>query len=165
MCLHSETPEGAAALKPTWDRERGSAELFEAALVLSMFLTLVLGTIYLARAFSNYQTLTRVAQDAARVAALQDTPPGSCPTWASGTDLPTAIKGELKAAGIDPASTSYPITVSVSCDALTNAAGTSLAEPEAHVTFTYGFPIVIPYTPRNYTTLTITVQSSEKIEY
>jgi hypothetical protein len=152
-------------LKPAWEREKGSAELFEAALVLSMLLTLVLGTIYIARAFSNYQTLTRVVQDAARVAALQDTPPGSCPTWASGTDLPTAIQGELKAAGINPTSATYPMTVSVSCDALTNAAGTSLSEPEAHVTFTYGFPVVIPFTPRNYTTLTIKVGSSEKIEY
>jgi Flp pilus assembly protein TadG len=95
-----------------------------------MLLMLVLGAISLARAFSVYQTLTRFAQNTARAAAVSaGTGAFSCPSWTSVSSLPAAIQGELSAAGISSNGIS---NLSVTCDPTTNA-GTSLEEPEIHV--------------------------------
>ena len=148
-------------MKRSWEKEKGAAELFEAALVLSMLLMLVLGAISLARAFSVYQTLTRFAQNTARAAAVSaGTGAFSCPSWTSVSSLPAAIQGELNAAGISSNGIS---NLSVTCDLTTNA-GTSLQEPEVHVSFTYSFQFVIPFTPQNYQTSNFQISASEKEE-
>jgi type II secretory pathway component HofQ len=126
-----------------------------------MLLTLVLGTISLARAFSVCQTLTDFAQDTARAAAVAaGTGAFSCPSWASVSSLPTGIQGELTAVGINPNSIS---NFSVTCDATTNA-GTSLQEPEVHVSFTYSFQFAIPFTPQNHQTVNLQISAAEKEE-
>ena len=148
-------------MRGSWGKEKGASELFEAALVLSMLLMLVLGAISLARAFSIYQTLTRFAQDTARAAAIAaGTGAFSCPSWSSVSSLPAAIQGELTAAGINSSGIS---NLSVTCDATTNA-GTSLQEPEVHVSFTYSFQFVIPFTPQNYQTRNFQISAAEKEE-
>jgi len=153
--VRSKKPVGRA-------RERGAAEIFEAAFVLGMLLTLLLGVLFLARAFSTYQTLTRAAQDAARAAALPSgaTTAYTCAGGTSGTTFTIAqnsLNAALNAAGVDPGGVTG---LTVSCDAQINA-GTSLNEPELKLTFTYPYTIQLPLYSAS---LTFTINGQAKQE-
>jgi Flp pilus assembly protein TadG len=139
-----------------WAKEKGAAEIFEAALVLGMLLTLLVGVLYLSLAFSTYQTLTRAAQDAARAAAL---PSGVASAYAcpSAATVQSSLTTALNVAGVDATKVTG---LTVTCDPQTNA-GTSLNEPEVKLSFTYPYVIQLPLYSGS---LTFTINAQAKQE-
>jgi hypothetical protein len=93
-------------LNGIWQGEAGS-DLAEAALVLPLMFTILLGIFWFGQAFSIYGTITHAAREGARAAVAP-----ACSTC-SGANDPTqnaynAIKSALQAAKLDPAKLQQP---------------------------------------------------------
>lgn len=91
-------------------RRRGSetgAELVEMALILPALLSLLLGVIWMGRAYNIYETITRAAREGARVAAAN-----SCATCgnaaATVTNVENAVLNSLSASNIDASKVIVP---------------------------------------------------------
>src|SRR5690348_3478710 len=87
MPLRFSTPRtGARFCSQKALREENGAELTEAALVLPILLTLLLGIFWMGRAYMVYETITRAAREGARYEVLP-----SCSSCGNSTvDLPSS---------------------------------------------------------------------------
>ncbi|MBI3670392.1 MAG: pilus assembly protein [Acidobacteria bacterium] len=144
--------------------ERGS-QLVEAALLLPVLLTLLLGILYIGRAFNVYQTITRAAREGARFAAAP-----TCSTCVSGNTSPSdgevtaVINGFLSASALDPTKVSPAISI------LRNQV-LNPSDPAANqvkgVVVTFGFPftLAIPFTSLSGTTITISTKVQIRQEF
>ncbi len=101
LLLSSRGPRRVAA------KERG-AEIVEFAVVLTALLMLLIGIIWIGRAYNIYQTITRAAREGARFALAP-----SCATcgntFPTDTEVQNVIKGALTASSLDPTKTVPPI--------------------------------------------------------
>src|SRR5271154_5467440 len=83
-------------------RSAEGSEIAEAAVVLPLVFTFLLGIVWFGRAFNIYSTITQAAQQGAIVAARS-----SCATCAGGPSLDATvvatISGVMQASNIDPA--------------------------------------------------------------
>jgi Flp pilus assembly protein TadG len=100
-------------LREVFQGEEGS-DLAEAALVLPLMFTILLGIFWFGQAFSIYGTITHAAREGARAAVAP-----SCATC-SGTNDPsanayTAIQSALQAAKLDPNKLQKPSTLPGLC--------------------------------------------------
>lgn len=154
-----------------WLRRESGAELFEAALVLPVFLTLIMGCFWMGRAYNVYQTITRAAREGARFAAAPSC--SSCGNaFPTSTEIRTVVNGALSASALDPAqvTNAAPCSNGPGCDCpagqvciqtdqpLNPNDPSSNQVPGVIVSFGYPFQFVIPFTKLSVTKITISTQ-------
>ena len=123
--MQNKTLQSARSILRILSRETRGSEIAEAAAVLPVMFTMILGIFWFGQAFSIYGTITRAAQEGARAGASP-----YC-TTCSGTNSPAqraanaeaAVQAALTIAKLDPAKTRRPPPIffrscgaSTSCD-------------------------------------------------
>jgi Flp pilus assembly protein TadG len=148
------------------------AEVFEFALVLPLLATLLLGIIWMGRAYNIYQTITRAAREGARYAVLPScaTCGNSYPdTYSSaGTCLhnPTNVFTNYVAPALSAANLN-PSKVSNYCQeaaVLNSSSNSSVYQCGVIISFTYPAQLAIPFTSLNGTTVNIKTQVAMRME-
>jgi hypothetical protein len=167
------------------------AEIAEAALVLPVVFTFLLGIVWFGRAFQIYSTITQAAQQGAVAAAR----PGcaTCPlgagTW-NGTSFPgdtavdDAVLAVMQASSLDPSQISAPSLTTTAClppappnggcapsasniticrAVVLNPSGT---DPQCGtiVSFQYPFQFSLPFTSLNMQQITLKAQAQSRME-
>ncbi len=148
--------------RTNWTDETG-AELFEAALVLPVLLTLLFGIISFGRAYNVYQTITRAAREGARELVLT-----TCATCsATGTQSYTAdqvktgfVEPAISAANLDPSKITNYTTTYVWLDP-DDSPPTICG---VKISFNYPYLLDIPFTSQRLSTLTLSAQVQMRLE-
>lgn len=160
-CLQSEivARDFRSRLRRLAKGERGS-ELFEVALVLPLLFMLLIGIVWLGRAYSIYQAVGRAAREGARAAAAPTC--ATCGNAAGGQAVAEGVADEvLTAASLDPANASVSLTpiptVDSSDPAVYQSSGVS-------ITVVYPVQLTIPFTSVSGTTINITSTASMRPE-
>ena len=154
--------------------ERG-AELVEAAFILPILLTLLLGLFWMGRAYNAYQTINRAAMEGARFGAAPTctTCSGSVTSTCSSvtssnsppsdSDITCAIKAALRASGLND---NPNPDIAIRRDIVLNA-----SDPEGiqvhriSVSFGYPFTLVIPFVQWAPETITLHTEVEMTQEY
>ena len=142
------------------------AELFEFALVVPLFFMLLLGIVWLGRAYNVYETITRAAREGARYAVLPssvasgdtyaDAPSGSCATGTSA--FTNYVEPVLVADSLDPSKvTNY-------CQKADWLETTVPQQCGVFVSFSYPVTLAIPFTTLNAATINISTQAQMRME-
>lgn len=142
------------------------AEVFEFAIVVPLVLTLVLGIVWIGRAYNVYATITRAAREGARYAVLPssaaagnsfaDALSDSC---ALGTIAYTNhIVPALAAGNLDPAN------VQNYCQKTGWLENTYPKQCGVEVSFNYPVKVAIPFITRNMSTLNIHAHAQMRLE-
>lgn len=135
-------------------RERG-AEVVEAALVLPLLLTLLIGIFWAARAYNIYETLTRAAREGARVAVVP-----TCATcgnsFPAATSVQTAINNVLTSAGMN--TSGGGITINIQQHQQLNLDPNNPTAAWTIVSITYPYQFTLPFTNLNASTINISTQ-------
>jgi Flp pilus assembly protein TadG len=163
--------------------ETDGAELAEAAAVLPLMFTIILGIFWFGQAFQIYGTITRAAQDGARAAAAPYC--STCtPTNPAATNAFNAVQAAMQAAHLDPAKIALPknpptLTNCVTQSAVncTNKNGVCvqtnvwLSDPASNtpvcgvsISFQYPFQSVLPFTSLNRKTLQLQAVGQVRLE-
>jgi len=164
-----------------WKEESG-AELVEAALVIPMLLMLLLGTVWLGRAYNVYETITRAAREGARYAVLP-----SCATCnpanqmmetytSAGTSSSPAclsnptyeftnyVAPSLLASHLDPNNTVVKQTFCQQAVVMNPTSDASSQQCGIQVSFKYPLRMAIPFTSINATTINIPTSVTMRME-
>ena len=135
-------------------KERG-AELVEAAFVLPLLLTLLIGVFWAGRAYNIYETITRAAREGARVAVAP-----TCATcgnsYPATTAVQTAVNNVLISAGMNTSGGGVTINIQQH-----QQLGLDPNNPVAEwtiVNITYPFQFTLPFTSLNAATINISTQ-------
>ena len=156
-------------------------ELFEFALVAPLLLTLLLGILWMGRAYSVYEGITRAAREGARYAVLPSCAtcgnvmvdtytagtaagcPGSVSTNAGTTSsvFVNKISPALTAANMQPASVLNYCQTAIVLDPNTNA---DVKQCGVNISFQYPVTLAIPFTSLNATTISIPTQVQMRME-
>jgi Flp pilus assembly protein TadG len=161
-CLQSEIVgcDFRSRLRRLVKAERGS-ELFEVALVLPLLFMLLIGIVWLGRAFSIYQAVGRAAREAARVAVAPTC--ATCGNAAPGyAEVQTVADDVLTAASLDPNNANIALNPSATVDPGDPAAYQSTG---LSVTVSYPVQVTIPFTSINGTTITISSTVAMRQEF
>jgi Flp pilus assembly protein TadG len=167
-------------------RDTRGAEIAEAAAVLPLMFTMLLGIFWFGQAFSIYGAITRAAQDGARAGALPSCATCNQPS-AFATNAVAAVQNDLLVAKLDPARAQYPSpqpsllsctdgsTVACSSTASTNfcvqapiqlrttsQGGAGLCGISVSMRYPYRF--WLPFTSINKQTIWITASSRMRME-
>ena len=164
MCLQKEIPARSrlGLLRRLLTDVRGS-QLFEAALVLPILLMLLIGMVWLGRAFSVYQALGRAAREGARV-ALAPTCATCGDAFASDAEVKGVVDAALSAASLD--TTNPDLQVQVSRNQLLDPSDPARYQVSGvAVTVTYPVQMNVPFTPLNATTIHISSTVSMHQEF
>src|SRR5712692_8523249 len=146
MCVRLGTRQAARPWPFRWlARDERGAELFEAALVLPILLTLLLGMFWLGRAYNIYQTITRAAREGARFALAP-----SCATcgnsFPSDDEVKTIINNAVSVASMDSTKVS-PAIIILPPQPRTGSQVLNLSEPPNNqvegVVVSFGSPVTI----------------------
>ena len=125
----------------------------EAALVVAILLTFLIGIIWIARGYNVYQTMNRAAREGARFAVLHN-----CATcgnaFPSDADIRAVIDTALASNHLDPTLVN-PSPVTIQRDVVLNPGSIPL-ETGVVINFNYPFDLYLPFTPVQLTTLTLT---------
>lgn len=163
-------------------REDCGAELVEAALVLPLLLMLLVGTVWLGRAYNVYQTITRAAREGARYAVLP-----SCATCnpanqmtetytsAGTTNSPACLSNptyeftnyvapSLVASNLDPNNTVVQQTFCQQAVVMNPTSDSSSQQCGIEVSFTYPLQLAIPFTSLNASTINIPTSVTMRME-
>ncbi len=178
-CMRLRTPKGFRRLLLKTAGERG-AELFEFAMVAPVLLMLVLGIIWMGRAYNIYQTITRAAREGARYAVLP-----SCATCGntyvdtynslnaclSGTTniFTNYVSPSLLASNLDPTAIPSSGTGAYCQKAVvldTGTAGVNSGSQQCGVQISFAYPVQlsIPFTSVNATTINIPTSVQMRME-
>jgi Flp pilus assembly protein TadG len=164
-----------------WGKCSG-AELVEAALVLPMLLTLLLGIFWMGRAYNLYETITRAAREGARYAVLP-----SCATCnpanqmteaytsAGTTNSPACVSNptyeftnyvapSLLASDLDPNNTLVQQTFCQQAVVMNPTSDSSSQQCGVQVSFEYPLQLAIPFTSVNATTINIPTSVTMRME-
>ena len=163
MCVRFDTRQTARPWLFRWlARDERGVEVLEAALVLPILLTLLLGMFWLSRAYNVYQTITRAAREGARFALAPSC--GSCGNaFPTDSEVTTVINNALSAAAMDPTKVNPVISI-LPANRSTGNLPLNPSDPPASqvqgvvVSFGYPMTLYIPFTTLNATTITITTQ-------
>lgn len=168
----------AARFLREW-REASGAELVEAAFVLPLLLTLLLGIVWLGRAYNVYETITRAAREGDRYAVLPTcascSPANSmAETYtAAGTTASPACLGNptyeftnyvapaLTASHLDPNSVENFCQQAVVINPDTDSSSWQCG---VEISFKYPVQLVIPFTSVNATTINIPTSVTMRME-
>lgn len=143
-------------------RERG-AEILEAGIVLPLLLTLLVGIVWIGRAYNVYQTITRAAREGARFAVAPSCAScGNAPP--SDSEVVNVINGALTASSLNPTEVSPAINIQRN-QILDPSDPASSQVQGVVITFGYPFQFVIPFTSLNLTTITINTQVQMRQEF
>ncbi len=137
--------------------------MVEAALVLPLLLTLLLGIVWIGSAYSAYETMTRAAREGARYALAP-----TCATCGnalpSSSQVQTVVNNALSAGSLKPSNVqNYSFQQNVLLNgsnpppACPNPLGAN-QECGVVVSFTYPVQLAIPFTSLNATTLSLKTQ-------
>jgi len=173
LCLQLGTPfRPARDFLRTLGCEQTGAELFEFALVVPILLTLLLGVIWIGRAYNVYETITRAAREGARYAVLPSsvansntytdsyTTPGSClsnPT----TIFTNYVSPALSASSLDPSKVAGYCEQAVVINPDTDS---SVAQCGIEISFQYPVKMAIPFTSLSATTFNISTSVQMRME-
>lgn len=145
-------------------KEDSGAELFEAALVLPILLTLLLGIVTFGRAWNTYQTITRAAREGAKAAVLT---PCADSTYCSGAKNYTA--SDIWTNFVNPVLQSDNLPTSkVTGKSITYVQLDPNGAP-AHVCgvqlqFSYPYTFSLPFTSLNLSTITLKTKVRMRLE-
>ncbi len=162
MCLHIGTPSKSVRLR--WRTRLASeqgAEIVEAAVVITVFLTLLIGVFWLARGYNVAETITRAAREGARFAVTPTC--ATCGnTYPTDAEVQSVINASLLASSVDPAQV-QPNPITIQRGVVLNPGETPL-ERGVVIGFNYPFQFQIPFTSLNMTTilLSTSVQMREE---
>ncbi|HEX5411505.1 MAG TPA: TadE/TadG family type IV pilus assembly protein [Terriglobia bacterium] len=142
------------------------AELLEFAFVVPMLLTLLIGIIWIGRAYNIYENVTRAAREGARYAVL----PSSV---ADGNTFADALSDSCTANTV--AFTNYvtpvlasdnlnPSLVNGYCQKKVCLESTYPQQWGVSINFTYPVKLTIPFTPLNATTINIPAHAQMRLE-
>lgn len=142
------------------------AEVFEFALVAPLLLMLLIGIVWIGRAYNTYETITRAAREGARYAvlpssvALGNAPPdpltSSCST--NTNTYNDFIVPALKADALDPQN------VKSYCQKTEWLENTYPKQCGVSITFNYQVQLAIPFTSLNATTIDIPASAQMRLE-
>ncbi|MBS1849562.1 MAG: pilus assembly protein [Acidobacteria bacterium] len=165
-------------------RAQEGTEIAEAALVLPLVFTLLIGIFWFGRAYNIYATVTEAAREGARVAAASSC--ASCGNAApAASDVSTRIGEVLQASKLDPAQINPPatpnptlcagITPVPACSSSGNVRvcqgvrlnSTSNPTPECGVmvSFRYPYQFYFPFTSLNLQLIQIPASAELRAEY
>ena len=164
MCLHLQTPMGSKQrLLGRLVTDARGAEILEAAIVLPILLTLLIGAIWMGMAYNVYETMTRAAREGARFAVAP-----SCATCgnAAPTDgeVTAVIDAALSAANMDPANVNPAIAITRNV-VLNSTDPNSVQVSGVVIRFGYPFQFVVPFTSLNMSTITISTSVQMRQEF
>ena len=170
-------------------RGEEGAEIAEAALVLPLVFTFVLGIVWFGRAFNIYSTITQAAQQGAITAARP-----TCATCTPGNTFPNdgsvenAVQSVMTASSLDmnqimapspalsPLSCPDPAPDPVQCTSVNNiticraarlnppAGATQPAQCGTIVSFRYPFQFYLPFTSLNLRQVVMTAEAQSRME-
>lgn len=142
------------------------AELFEFAIVASLLLTLLVGIIWVGRAYNVYATITRAAREGVRYAVLPssyaagdayaDNPTASCST--NTNTFNNYVAPALSADNLDPTK------VLNYCQQAVWLENTYPKQCGIAISFSYPVQMAIPFTSLNATTFNISAQAQMRLE-
>ena len=164
MCFHPKTglPSTRRFLLRVVREQRG-VELVEAALVLPLLLMLLIGMVWMGRAYNVYETITRAAREGARFAVAP-----SCATcgntFPSDSEVVSVVNAALSASVIDPASVNPAITITRN-QVLNPSDPSTVRVSGVVVSFGYPFQFVLPFTSLNLSTITISTSVQMRQEF
>ena len=142
-----------------WADEAG-AELFEAALVLPVLLTLLFGIISFGRAYNVYQTITRAAREGARELVLTTCATCGNASYSAANVRADFVEPSISAANLDPSKITNYTTTYVWLDP---------NDPSPYIcgvqiSFDYPYTLNIPFTSQNVSTLTLQAAVQMRME-
>jgi len=136
-----------------WTTGEKGSEILEAALVVTILLTLLIGIFWIARAYNVSQTMNRAAREGARFAVLP-----SCATCGNAFPTDAEVRAVIDAAlsvdALDP-SLVTPNPVTIQRNVVLNPGSIPL-ETGVVINFSYPFDLFLPFTPVQLTSLTLT---------
>jgi len=159
-------------------------EILEAALVLPLLFTFLLGIVWFGRAFNIYSTITQAAQQGA-IAAARPSCATCGNTFANNGAVDTTVSTVLQASSLDPAqiptnasapnpptcpggagctTTTHKITVCRNVQLNPTAGATQPLQCGTIVSFQYPFNSYLPFTSLNLQTVTMTAQAQNRME-
>ena len=164
MCLHPNTGlPSTRRFSRRVVREQRGVELVEAALVLPLLLTLLIGMVWMGRAYNVYETITRAAREGARFAVAP-----SCATcgntFPSDSEVVSVVNAALSASVVDPARVNPAITITRN-QVLNPADPSTVRVSGVVVSFGYPFQFVLPFTSLHLTTITISTSVQMRQEF
>lgn len=129
--------------------DRG-AEILEAALAIPLVVMLLIGMIWLGRAYNVAQTMTRAAREGARLAVAP-----SCATcgnsYPADSQVRAVVDASLSASSLNATQVSgYALQRGVVLNP-----GSAFPETGVAISFSYPFQLVIPFTSVNMTNIAI----------
>jgi len=138
-----------------WSAREKGAEMVEAALIVTLLLTLLIGIFWIARGYNTYQTLRRAAREGARFAVAP-----SCAmcgnAYPSDQDVRDVITLALQADNLDPTAVT-PDPIPILRDQDLNP-GSDIPATGVVIEFSYPLDIYLPFTPVGLTSLTLNVR-------
>lgn len=153
-------------------RAEAGAELVEFGLVVPLLLTLLLGIVWMGRAFNVYQTITRAAREGTRYAVLPscvacgdtmvDTYGAVNTCLGTGSNVFTNfVSPSLRASSLNPASVKNYCQEAIVLNPNTDS---SVQQCGVAISFQYPVPIAIPFTSLKATTINIPTQVQMRME-
>ena len=160
-------------------RDTRGSEIAEAAMVLPLMFTILLGIFWFGRAYNVYSTITRAAQEGASVAATSTC--GSCGNALStNTQIANAVTAAMQASKLDPAQiatnalssptgcTNYSHTTQSNIDIYRNVqlnpSSTNAPQCGVIVTFKYPYQFYLPFTSLNNQRINMTAAAERQME-
>jgi Flp pilus assembly protein TadG len=142
-------------------RETRGSEIAEAAVVLPLMFTMLLGIFWFGQAFSIYGAITRAAQEGARAGATS-----SCSTCSAGssraTNATNAVKNALTASKLDP-NNIQSLSVQVPIQMASTTSGTNGVNGIS-VSFQYPFQFWLPFTSLNKQRILLSASARVRLE-
>ncbi len=140
--------------------EECGAELVEFAIVLVALLMLLIGIIWIGRAYNIYETMTRAAREGARVLVLTNCATcGNVPPTAASVRT-NVVEPVLTHDYLDPAQVSGYTATYVWLD----PGATPPQQCGLTISFSYPVKLVIPFTTLNTSTIAISTQVQMRME-
>jgi Flp pilus assembly protein TadG len=165
-----------------WGEDSG-AELVEAALVMPLLLMLLLGIVWMGRAYNVYETITRAAREGARYAVLPSCAtcnPGANQTMetytsAGTTSSPACVSNptyeftnyvapSLLASHLDPNNKVVQQTFCQQAVVMNPTSDSSSQQCGIQVSFKYPLQLAIPFTSLNASTISIPTSVTMRME-
>ncbi len=140
------------------------AELFEFAIVVPLLLMLLLGIVWMGRAYNVYETITRAAREGARYAVLPSSVADG-DAVADPSSVQERVLDVLKADSLWPADKSTTNTFNSSYSQKTEwLENTSPQQCGVVISFTYPLEISIPFTSLNASTIYMKANAQMRLE-
>lgn len=131
------------------------ATLVEAALVLTLLLMLLIGMIWISRAYNIYQTISHAAREGARLAVTPNC--AVCGnTYPTDDAVRAVVDARLTVDGLDPTLTS-PSPITIQRGVVLNPGSTPQVSGVV-ISFSYPVDLVLPFTTLGTTAISVSTQ-------